>query len=738
MFLTDLIGRHFYAVPPLLGLSVFSCLALLSLLKGKRSDARFLFAGFCISGALINTDIALVSLIRDRETALAVDRLIYLFFVFSLPIYVRFVHVFLGMSRRWLDRAAYGLSLFFLVFTPTEFFISGFHEYAFGRIAKPGPVYHAFCVAGGATVLYCLWTLYGALKKAEKGRQKNRIKYILFGMGTSTLLLLLNYLPICGLDIYPLGNFGFIPAIVLAFGVLKYDLLDLDAVIRKGLIYVILTGSLTFCYVLILYGMNVLFVNAPGGNPWCAAFLTALFMVLLFDPVKTRVQRFVDRHFFRGKYDYQKTLREISGRMTSLLRLDEIRRFVLSAVSEALQVRRAGLMLMDSSGLFHFFTAADDQALWRGRARALRDFIGRNAGPAVIPWEVLRRLLGEENEGLSDFFKGSHSVIVIPLISREALKGVVVLGEKTSGELFVHDDRELLSTIANQCAIAVENAGAYEEIERLNRDLEEKVRQRTADLERILEEKERTQNQLIRSESLAAIGGLVAGAAHEINNPVAGASSLIQSSIEALAEEWAVPDEKGETAMENILDDLRFSLKELGRVRDIVKSLLGLSRQTQTYTEPVNMNDVVGDALRVLHKDCKNQDLTIKRDFQSNLPDIKGNFANLGQVFLNIIKNALQSLPGGRGTIRITTRYHEKTGRVVFECQDTGQGIPPEHLKDIFKPFFTTKEAGKGTGLGLYLSHEIIKKHGGCIEVASEAARGSIFRVELPLGESHE
>ncbi len=733
MFLTDLIGRHSYAVPPLLGAAVFTCLAVISLLKGKRSDVQLLFAGFCISGALINADIAVVSLIKDPETALAVDRLIYFFFVFSLPIYIRFVHVFLGMSRYWLDYTAYGLSLFFLFFTPTDFFIAGFHEYAFGRIAKPGPLYHAFCIAGGAAVLYCLWTLVSALKKAEEGGRKNRIKYILFGMGTSTSLLMLNYLPICGLDVYPLGNFGFIPAIILAFGVLKYDLFDLDAVIRKGMICFILTGSLTFCYVLILYGMNVLFMSSRGNTPWCTAFLTALFMVLLFDPVKTRAQRFVDGHFFRGKYDYQKTLKEISGRMTSLLRLGEIRRFVLRAVSEALQLRRAGLMLRDDSGVFRFFSADDEQAVWEGRARSLTDFIGQKAGPSVIPAEGLRHLLGEEAKDLFSFFDDSHSVAVIPLISRESLKGIIILGEKTSGELFVHDDIELLSTIAHQCAVAIENAGAYEEIERLNRDLEEKVRQRTAELERTLEEIEQTQDQLIRSESLAAIGQLVAGAAHEINNPVAGASSLLQSGIETLTEEWPVPDGKGRTGMENVLDDLRFSLKELERVRDIVKSLLGLSRQTQTYIEPVNMNDVVGDALRVLHNHCKNPGLTIERDFQNNLPEIKGNFANLGQVFMNIIKNALQALPEGRGVIRLATRYHEEKERVVVECRDTGKGIPPEHVKDIFKPFFTTNEAGQGTGLGLYISHEIIKKHGGHIEVSSEMERGSIFRVELPL-----
>ena len=242
-----------------------------------------------------------------------------------------------------------------------------------------------------------------------------------------------------------------------------------------------------------------------------------------------------------------------------------------------------------------------------------------------------------------------------------------------------------------------------------------------------LEEKERTQQMLIQTESLAAIGQLVAGIAHELNNPLSSASSLIQTDIELINEQ-----QEKRSIDDEVLKDLEFSLKELKRAETIVKSVLGLSRQTQTYVEDVDINAVIEDALRVLHNQYKHTGVIIEKDYEENLPRVNGNFANLGQVFINIIKNALQALPDGKGTIFLKTMYKEDTDIVTIECRDTGEGIPTEVIKDIFKPFFTTKDVGTGTGLGLYMSHEIIKKHEGLISVSSKQGQGTTFTIDLP------
>jgi len=177
--------------------------------------------------------------------------------------------------------------------------------------------------------------------------------------------------------------------------------------------------------------------------------------------------------------------------------------------------------------------------------------------------------------------------------------------------------------------------------------------------------------------------------------------------------------------------------KELGRAKAIVKSLLGLSRQTDTYKEKVNLNAVIKDACRILHNQYKHTDLNIKTVYSDNLPEVLGNFATLGQVALNILQNAIQAVTGCKdGRIVLSTRYELQAGEVVFECSDTGPGIPKSIQKDIFKPFFTTKEVGQGTGLGLYLSHEIVRKHGGSLSFESITDQGTRFMVRLPVAAS--
>jgi len=323
---------------------------------------------------------------------------------------------------------------------------------------------------------------------------------------------------------------------------------------------------------------------------------------------------------------------------------------------------------------------------------------------------------------------GLGAEIVFPMIFEENLNGFIVLGEKLSGDLFTREDMDLLETLAGQSSLAVENARSYKLLNDLKENLEKKVEERTTDLKHALSEKERTQEMLIRSESLAAIGQLVAGVAHELNNPLTTVTSLVQATIEDI-EQW----DKRQPFDPDLIDDLKFADTELARAKSIVASLLGLSRQTQTYSEAVSINSVVKDALRIMHNQYKHHDLEIVEKYDRDLPDIQGNFANLGQVALNIIKNAIQSVIDIKGVIYIDTWFDSDKSQVVFSCKDTGSGIPESIRQDIFKPFFTTKEVGRGTGLGLYICHEIVRKHGGTIKLRDIDGPGAVFEVKLPI-----
>lgn len=729
--IVDHLGRVYpYALPPLIGFLVLISLSLLALIKGHGRASNILFSAVCFWGAFLDLDITLTLIIDDPELVLRINRVDHIIFVFSLPIYLHFIHSYLKIQeRRWVVGLGYLLSLVFAFYTQNDLYLSGVHFYYFGYFAQAGPLFNFFIFIVLLTLAYFSYLTWKAQREEADSVRRNKIKYITLGFQGGWGLIVLDVLPMNGVEIYPPGNFSFVPMMFLAFAVLKHDLLDMGILIRKSLVYSLLTIFLTGLYALMLGAFHKLFRGMELFESFAFSFFFFLLVVFVFNPLRERLQVLIDHLFYKGKFDYQKTLREISQVMTSLLKLDEILGRIINTIMDAIGLRTGAVFLFEERAGGYVASVA------RGEAQ---EEVSSLFLPADSP---LMRALGEKRqlfkreldppplgfaEALKEF-EALRASLLLPLRIKRGMIGFLSLGEKRSGDLYTEEDLELLQTLSDQSAISISNARAYDIIERLNADLEEKVRARTLELQRALEEKERTQEQLIHSESLAAIGQLVAGVAHELNNPLASVSSLIQSSVESFRErELAGPRGK------ELLEDMRFSLKELDRAKEIVRSLLNVSRQTPATVEPVQVNQVILSALRVLYNQYKKYDLKIIEEYGEDLPEVEGNNAQLGQVAINIIKNAIQAVGDGKGKIFLQTSFDPVRKRVSFVCQDTGRGIPHEALKDIFKPFFTTKEAGKGTGLGLYISHEIVKKHGGEIFVSSVQGEGTTVRVELP------
>ncbi len=728
-------GFSIYTIPPFLGLLTTLGLALLALIKGRGRKTNLLFAGLCIIGTFLNIDVMLMTIVPREELALKISRYDHILVVYNIPIYLHFIYTLLSVKKRkWLIPATYLFSFILMFFTQSQYYLVGTHRYYFGFFAKGGPLFYLFISINSIVFLYCLYLFVEKMGEEMTPVSRNKINYAFLGFGIQVILALLDAVPISGVEMYPPGNFGFVPMIILAYGVLKHDLLDMEFLIRKSIIYSSVTGLLTGLYALSIVTFNFVFRRSDASGSLIFSILLFLIIVFIFAPMKEKVQVAVDRIFFKGKYDYHKTIRDVSQAMTSILDIEKIANRIMDTVINSMHVSTVSILLWNGEKESFQVYAAKGK-----HQRDIKGLMNLNKGSPLSTVlleqkrEVFRHNIEEGDVDIGNRayclkeLDSLHASLVVPMVFEGSVKGVISLGYKKSGDLYTSEDLELLQTLANQSSISMENARSYAIIQELNRNLEKKVYTRTRELEAALLEKERSQEQLIRSESLAAVGQLVAGVAHELNNPIASVSSLVQSTVESLEER----DNKEEYE-EEIIDDLQFTLKELTRAKEIVRSLLDISRQTHNYEESINMNTVVKDSLRVLYNQYKKYDQDIVEDFQEDLPEIKGNFANLGQVSLNIIKNSIEEVRDNGGKITLKTRFDKRTDRVIFECLDTGKGIAQAIIRDIFKPFFTTKEVGKGTGLGLYISHEIVKRHNGGIFVYSEPGKGTTFRVELP------
>jgi two-component system NtrC family sensor kinase len=230
------------------------------------------------------------------------------------------------------------------------------------------------------------------------------------------------------------------------------------------------------------------------------------------------------------------------------------------------------------------------------------------------------------------------------------------------------------------------------------------------------------QEMLMRTHKLKAVGTLTAGVAHELNNPINNiilTASVLQEDFKELSNEKCL----------ELVNDL---VGESERAQKIVRNLLDFARESEVELESHKVQSIVEETLRLASNQIKLAKVKVQGEVEEHLPAVYGDRQQLEQVFLNLVLNALDAMPDG-GALRIKLSHTEDREFVAVKFEDTGIGIPKQHLRDIFDPIFTSKKAAKGTGLGLSVSLGIVQRHGGDIRVESEVGKGTVFTVLLPV-----
>ena len=733
-----------------------------------------------------------------------------------------------SIRRRWLVPVVYapGAVLFVLwVVAINHWEATGLLKH---RLDQAGTAYDA-----AFYVLAAVFFLH-SYRRANTPLLRQQLKWLtrgaLLAVGPFTLIYAIPFLfdiPMPGVLTKLAGlSLVFLP-LTFSWAIVRYRLMDTDLIFKRGVAYTLASGLLLGGYFGVIALIAQLVHNGlPESISRWAFGVAILITAAVFDPLKRRIQGWVDRAFDRHRYDYRKALVEFGRGLSSETDLEALLGSIVERLPRTLLVARVAVFLSGDQG--HLRLAASHGLPAEARVaqdRLALDFINfdraidhshiflENAQQALHLPELQQRTaaLLDLNYYLPCRVQDGTATRTIAVIG---------LGRTIGGDFLSSEDVELLESLASYIGIALQNASLYarleekiSEFERLKEfnenivesinvgilalDLDDRIESWNAQMEAMyalsrsevigqpvadvfppefiealesarnesgvhhlykfplttrageqrsaniaiapllsrdfiavgrivlvddITERISLETQLAQADKLSSIGLLAAGVAHEINTPLA----VISSYSQLLSKQM-----RGDPRLGPVLEKIT---QQSFRASEIANGLLNFSRTSTTEFRETNLNQVIRDTLSLLEHQFKTAQIVVDVELVESLPSIHGNPGKLQQVFLNLLLNAKEAMPGG-GRLRVATLVN---GHIEALVSDSGTGIAPEHMKRIYDPFFTTKTTPRpgerrGTGLGLSVTYGIIQEHAGKIHVESAVGAGTTFHLEFPL-----
>jgi len=660
------------------------------LLREPRRRSHVLFATFAFNIALWSA----LSFVAKRFDSPFFDW-VSLIVAVSLPATAqRFFQAFLGddagppplSSLTVVGAGAFYAALLF------SRFVEPIHKTVWFRAA-----FLAYVFVGLYLSVFYLWARYRATPSRV---EKTRLLYLVIG-GIATVTSAL-------LEALPHGpNFGNVFIIVymyfLSQNLVRYRLLDLNELLGRMLVL----GTLVFILALI-YGVLVRWVGPEEqGLFFFNTLLASAAIVILIEPMRVRIEAAISRWMFQEKFELSRRIEMLRAELANVIDMRVLVPRVLAALEDSRRITHASIYLADPDGSgFELSGHVGPRPEARFDAIAHRAFIERLRRTGVITIEGIERelaarrpLSNEEQESLQmilrtlDQMNGS---VALGFSSEDQLLGALVIRDERLREAYSSDEIELFRGVATSIGITLQNSQVYERMKERDR--------------------------------LAALGQMAAGLAHEIRNPL--------GSIKGAAQ-YLQPGQSAATTREGTREFLDIIIEEVNRLNKIVSQFLDYARPYRGEQRQLEVAEVLRKTLALFAKEAEDHGkVEIITDLADKMPPVRADAEQLLQVFLNLSLNALQAMPNG-GKLWISTALRRSTRRgaaaafLEVRFRDAGVGIPAGDLKNLFIPFFTTKE--KGTGLGLPISQRIIENHGGTIEVRSQPAEGATFTVLLPI-----
>lgn len=483
---------------------------------------------------------------------------------------------------------------------------------------------------------------------------------------------------------------------VVAYAILRHQLMDIEVVIKKTLVY---AGLFTFAFGVIVGVAMItqeLLSQFLAINRFVSLAISAVIIIFSLRPLENFLINATNKYLFQKKYDPRKILKDFSDEALTILNLDKLCKVTVDTLANNLYLTNCAVLLLgyeevgyeiyDSFGI-------DRKGLYLNTESAIVKSLENNKLPLL--YESYDKSLQAQDDVKKDMDK-MKSQACLPLIIRNELVGILSLGAKKSDQAYNADDIDILTTLTKALSIAISNARLF--------------------------------MQAAQNEKLAIIGTITSAINHEVCGPLSRISAQIQLYIEDkkrnVFENEASKREfnEAEKIMQNIMQEIKKTV-------NITSKLSGFAKPSKVVeSKPINIAQSVEDALILLKHKLELDKIKIEKNIPENLPKIIADEDQIQQIFFNLIRNAAEAIKEN-GTITITAK--EDNNKVKVEIQDTGCGIPEDKLDEVFKPFYTTKGEVKGSGYGLAVVKELVQRNNGNITVKSKAGEGTSFYLEF-------
>ena len=496
---------------------------------------------------------------------------------------------------------------------------------------------------------------------------------------------------------------------VLGYAIVRYQLMDIEVIIKRTLQFAGLVGSVVVVVSLVAFVSQDLLARFVTIPKWLSNVFAAAIIAGVYGPIRNWLVNVTDKYLFQKKYDYKELLKRFTDEVMVVLDLKQLVQMTVTTLSDTVKLESSSLLLLNkdtrkyelaaTKGTNGHQVAVDEHEPFITFLRETHEPIGEDGerGKVRFPEEVIARR------------KQLNARLCLPLNIHEDLIGVLCLGKKKSDEGFTKDDEDILLPLARTLAIAVSNAQLVEEL---------KV----------------TQAQAAQKEKLAVIGTLSAGINHEICNPL----GIVKAQCEAFLldlEDGILIGKSSQELLERTSTIMRGALKQIDRATAITQKLSNFAKPIkEVNAQPVAVAQEIDEVLLLVGHDLKLEKIEVIKDIQPELPQIIVDRRQFQEVLFNLIRNAGQAIkPPGTIWVRVHTG---EEGQVRIEIADTGSGIPAEKLGKIYDPFYTSKEPGKGTGLGLFIVRQIVERNKGRISVESTVGKGTTFFLDFPAAKA--